>query len=318
MSAPLLVSLLGGTTLMLLMYGLSASIRTRQTRDSWHKRATGANDQVAAATLPATATPQRQQMTKFLGVLGEATKPKDAEELSNVRKRLTKAGYRHNDAPIVLYGIKLCGTILFPVLFALLRIWFLSTLASMQTLALFVIAALVGFYLPDLLIWSRIQRRQQKILEGFPDALDLMVVCVEAGLGLDAAIDRVGEELKLSHKILSEEFRILSLELRAGQSRHNALRNLSSRIDLEDVHNLTTLLIQTDRFGTGIAQTLRVYSDSMRIKRQQRAEEMAAKLPVKLLIPLILFIFPSLFVVILGPAVIRIIRILLPTLGGGN
>jgi tight adherence protein C len=313
---PLLVALLGCTTLFLFMYGLYTSISSRQTRESWHKRATGVREQTAIANLPAASSPQRQHLAKFLGVLGEASKPKDAEELSHVRQRLIRAGYRHNEAPVILYGIKLCGTILFPILFALFRIWFLSTLPSMQTLVLFVLSALVGFYLPDLLIQISIRHRQQKILEGFPDALDLMVVCVEAGLGLDAAIDRVGEELKLSHKILSEEFRLLSLELRAGQSRHNALRSLSSRVDLEDVQNLVTLLIQTDRFGTSIAQTLRIYSDSMRVKRHQRAEEMAAKLPVKLLLPLIFFIFPSLFVVILGPAVIQIIRILIPTLSG--
>lgn len=316
MSTPLLVALFSGLTLMLLMYGVFATIRSRQTRASWRKRVTGTREQTVMANLPTASSPQRQRIAKLLGILGEATKPKDAEELSHVRKRLIKAGYRHNEAPVILYGIKLCGTILFPILFASFRIWFLSTLTSMQTLALFVLSALVGFYLPDLLLQMRIRYRQQKILEGFPDALDLMVVCVEAGLGLDAAIDRVGEELKLSHNTLSEEFRLLGLELRAGQSRHNALRSLGSRVDLEDVHNLVTLLIQTDRFGTGIAQTLRVYSDSMRVKRHQRAEEMAAKLPVKLLIPLIFFIFPSLFVVILGPAVIRIIRILLPTLSG--
>lgn len=315
MSVPLLVVLLGCVTIILFTYGLSASMSSRQTRQSWHKRATGMRG-TTSVSMPVESSPQHQQVTKFLGVLGEATKPKNAEELSHVQKRLTKAGYRHNEAPIILYGIKLCGTILFPALFALLRIWFLLTLPAMQTIALFVVSALVGFYLPDLLLYIKIQHRQQKILQGFPDALDLMVVCVEAGLGLDAAIERVGEELKLSHKILSEEFRLLSLELRAGQSRHEALRSLGSRIDLEDIHNLVTLLIQTDRFGTGIAQTLRIYSDSMRTKRHQRAEEKAAKLPVKLLLPLIFFIFPSLFVVILGPAAIRIIRVLLPTLDG--
>jgi tight adherence protein C len=150
--------------------------------------------------------------------------------------------------------------------------------------------------------------------EGLPEALDMMVVCVEAGMGLDAAINRVGEEIALSNKVVGEEFRLLSLELKVGKQRKDALRSLAMRTDLEDVNSLVTLLIQTERFGTSIGQSLRVHSDSMRVKRQQKAEEIAAKLPVKLLIPLILFIFPSLFVTILGPAVIRIIRILIPVI----
>jgi tight adherence protein C len=154
------------------------------------------------------------------------------------------------------------------------------------------------------------------MLEGFPDALDLMVVCVEAGMGLDAAINRVGEEMKLRNAVVSEEFRLMGLELRAGKLRRDALRNLGIRTGLDDVKSLMTLLIQTDKFGTSVAQALRVHSDSMRTKRYQKAEEIAAKLPVKLVFPLILFIFPSLFVVIIGPAVIRIFRVLLPALGG--
>jgi len=162
----------------------------------------------------------------------------------------------------------------------------------------------------------RVDKRKEKILKGFPDALDLMVVCLEVGTSLDAAIYRVGEEMKLGNKVLSEEFKLLSLELRAGKQRRDALRNLALRTDSEDVSTLVSLLIQTDKFGTSVAQALRVHSDSMRTKRYQRAEEVATKLPVKLLFPLILFFFPSLFVILLGPAVIQIIRILLPRLPG--
>jgi tight adherence protein C len=143
---------------------------------------------------------------------------------------------------------------------------------------------------------------------GLPDGLDMLVVCVEAGMGLDAAINRVGEEMKASNKVLSDELKLVTLELRAGKHRQEALRNLAQRTDLEDLSSLVSLLVQTDKFGTSIAQALRVYSDSMRTKRYQRAEEIAAKIAVKLTFPLILFIFPSLFVVILGPAMIRIYR----------
>jgi len=162
----------------------------------------------------------------------------------------------------------------------------------------------------------KVNQRKEKILQGLPDALDLMVVCAEAGVGLDASIHRVGEEMKLTNKPLSEEFKLLNLELRAGKQRRDALKNLAMRTDLDDVKSLVTLLVQTERFGTSIAQALRVHSDAMRTQRFQRAEEVAAKLPVKLVFPLILFIFPSLFVTILGPAVIRIYKILLPALGG--
>ena len=149
------------------------------------------------------------------------------------------------------------------------------------------------------------------MLEGIPDALDLLVVCVEAGMGLDAAINRVAEEIKLTNRILSDELKFLNLELRAGKSRQAALRNLAMRTDLEDVNSLVTLLIQTDKFGTSVAKALRVYSDTFRTKRYQKAEELAAKLPVKLVVPLIVFIFPSLFVTILGPAAIRIYEVFL-------
>ncbi len=146
--------------------------------------------------------------------------------------------------------------------------------------------------------------------EGFPDALDLLAVCVEAGMGLDAAIKRVGEEMRLSNKVLSDEFGLLNLEMRAGKERKEAMRSMADRIDLEDVSSWVSLLIQTDKLGTSISQALRIQSDSLRTKRSQRLEEMAAKIPVKLLFPTIFCIFPSLFLVILGPAVIRILRML--------
>jgi tight adherence protein C len=145
---------------------------------------------------------------------------------------------------------------------------------------------------------------------GLPDALDLLVVCAEAGMGLDAAMKRVGEEMKLSNKTINEEFRLLNLELRAGKSRKDALKNLALRTDLEEMNSLITLLVQTDRFGTSVAQALRVHYDAMRTRRTQRVEELAAKLPVKLLFPTIFCIFPSLFLVILGPGLLQAFRTL--------
>jgi tight adherence protein C len=171
----------------------------------------------------------------------------------------------------------------------------------------------IGFYVPNVWLRFRTAKRKEKLMEGFPDALDLLVVCVEAGMGLDAAIRRVGEEIKLSNEILSDELNQLYLELRAGKLRQHALRSLAMRTNLEEVNSLVTLLIQTDKFGTSVGQGLRVHSDFMRTRRYQKAEETAAKLPVKLVFPLIFFILPTLFVTIVGPAAIRIIRVLIPT-----
>jgi tight adherence protein C len=180
----------------------------------------------------------------------------------------------------------------------------------------YLLAATCGYYAPSIWLKLAISSRQDALNRAIPDALDLMVVCVEAGLGLDQAIGRVGDEVKRSHLELSEELNILSMELRTGITRQEALRNLAYRTDLEEVRNLVAILVQTDRFGTSIAQALRVHSDSMRTTRRLKAEEMAAKLPVKLLFPLIFFIFPSLFIVTIGPACIRMVRVLFPALTG--
>jgi tight adherence protein C len=180
-----------------------------------------------------------------------------------------------------------------------------------MTLTVCTIMALIGFYSADIWLRTKIAGRREKIFRALPDALDLLVVCAEAGMGLDAAINRVAEEIRWSSKELSDELKLLNLELRAGKLRRDALRNLALRVDLEDLRNLVTLLIQADRFGTSVANALRVYSDSLRTKRYQRAEEMAVKLPTKLIFPLVLFIFPALFVAILGPAAINIYRVFL-------
>ncbi|MEJ2731579.1 MAG: type II secretion system F family protein [Deltaproteobacteria bacterium] len=193
-------------------------------------------------------------------------------------------------------------------IFLVLRILVFTVMNGQLTIVLGVLIPFLGFYLPDIWLRQKTEKRQEKLLKALPDALDLMVVCVEAGMGLDEAINRVAKESKLQSKELSDEFSFLSLELRAGKQRQEALRNLAERTNLEEVNNLVTLLIQADKFGTNIADTLRVYSDSFRTERFQRAEEMASKMPVKLIFPLILFIFPALFIVMIGPAIISIYR----------
>jgi tight adherence protein C len=183
------------------------------------------------------------------------------------------------------------------------------------SILLYVTLAMAGYYAPHLWLHLRIRERKRRISEGFPDALDLIVVCLESGLGLGPAIQRVGEEIKLVHKQLSDELHVLSFELRTGLPRQQALRNLGVRTGVDDVKSLMGVLIQTDRFGTSVGDALRVYSDHMRKTRQFRAEELANKLPIKLLFPLIFCIFPSFFVILMGPAVITLMRVLLPALG---
>ncbi len=245
---------------------------------------------------------------RMLRRLGETLRPNNEAEASRVRIKLLRGGYHGENAPLLFFGSKGLTAIVLCALFLILKLAIANTLSARHFLTLLVVSAAAGFYLPDLYLRQRTATRKRKIFEGFPDALDLMVVCVEAGMGLDAAIKRVGDEMALRNKCLSEEFRILSLELRAGKTRPDALRNLAMRTDLEDVSSLVTLLIQTDRFGTAVARALRVHSDAMRTKRYQRAEEIAAKLPVKIVFPLVFFIFPAVFVTIVGPAAISIYR----------
>lgn len=243
--------------------------------------------------------------------LGQSSAPKSEDELTHRKKKLIVAGYRKPNAPIVFYGTKILLAVALPAAVFFLLLFLGIPVRKMNLLLLLLVFALAGFYGPDVWVRLAIARRQEQITNGFPDALDMMVVCVEAGMGLDQAIKRVADEMKLNYRIISDEFGLMNLELRAGRSRQDAMRNLAARTDVEDVKSLVTLLIQTDRFGTSIAQALRVHSDSMRTKRRQRAEEKAMKLPVKLLFPLLLFIFPSLFVAVIGPGAIQIYRVLI-------
>jgi tight adherence protein C len=241
--------------------------------------------------------------------IGETLKPGSEGELSKLKKRFMRAGfYEENDA-VVYFGAKVFFAFMLPVISVALKYIFMKAMPAQQFLSLILFSALAGFYLPDYYLHLKTKNRKKKIFEGFPDALDLMVVCVEAGMGLDAAIKRVGEEIALKYKELGNELQLVSLELRAGKPRVDALRNLAMRTDLEDVTSLVTLLIQTDKFGTRVAQALRVHSDSMRTKRFQRAEELAAKIPIKILFPLVFFILPALVLTLVAPGVIKFYRI---------
>ncbi len=242
----------------------------------------------------------------ILRAIGSRVAPSKSADYSKARVKFLKAGIRRENATALFWGAKLLLAVCLPLVFLMLRLT-LFKLANMPlTLSLAVLAGLAGYYLPDFLLRVRIDRRREQIQKALPDALDLMVVCVEAGMGMDAAINRVAKEIQLTSPELGEEFALLNLELRAGKARQDALRNLALRTDIGAINSLVTLLIQTDKFGTSVASALRVFSESFRTQRFQKAEEMAAKLPVKLIIPLIFFIFPSLFVIIVGPAAIKI------------
>jgi tight adherence protein C len=248
----------------------------------------------------------KKRFHAFLDSFGRRVVPVESADYGRMKIRFLKAGLHQVNAPAVYWGIKTFLMICLPVFFLACRITVFRLFGASATLTVCVLLALLGFYLPDIWLSVKIAKRRERIIEGLPDALDLLVVCVEAGMGLDSSFNRIAKEISLSNKTLSDELNLMNMELRAGKSRHNALRNLAARTDVEDLNSLVTLLVQADRFGTSVAQALRVYSDSFRTKRYQRAEEIAAKLSVKLVFPCILFIFPSLFVVILGPAAIRI------------
>jgi tight adherence protein C len=225
--------------------------------------------------------------------------------MGRLRQRLVTAGYRSREAIVVFLGIRLAVSVATFLLFA-------SPLIRRPNLFVALGAAGIAYVLAGMALARVARQRQHRIQLGLPDVLDLLVVSVEAGLGLDQALQRVGEELLFAHPDLSDELRIVNLEMRAGTDRIEALRNLATRVELEDVSSLVTMLVQTDKFGTSVAQSLRVHSDSLRTKRRQRAEEAAAKTGAKMVFPLAVCIFPAIWVVTLGPAAIRFIKVLMP------
>jgi tight adherence protein C len=235
------------------------------------------------------------------GLLGSRKDPELA-------RRLASAGYRKPAHADVYY----LARILLPALAALLGVLFIKANAFFWIVFL----AATGFMAPDLWLMSAMSRRRERIRLSLPDALDLLVICMEAGLGLDQAILRVGQELKISHPDLSEEFMLIGLEQRAGKPRLEAWRNMADRAGVESVRQFVQMLVQTERFGTPISKSLGTFADSLRVRRRQQAEEMAAKTTIKMIPPLVLFIFPNLFIVLLGPAAIMIWRNLARVLSG--
>ena len=262
------------------------------------------------------APPWVEKIVGIAGPLAKLSLPEEDWQNSPIRLRFINAGFRNKNAPLVYFAAKTLLALSLPGFYLLGQGLGGFEENFVNTLMTVLILAAIGYYLPNVILSRLVYVRKRELFENFPDALDLMTVCVEAGLGLDAAISRVGDEMEIKSHITSEEFRMVGLELRAGASREQALRNLALRTGLEDIDSLVAMLVQADRFGTSIAESLRVHSEGLRTKRRLIAEEKAAKLAVKLLFPLIFTIFPSMLLVLLGPAFISIYRTLLPALGG--
>jgi tight adherence protein C len=315
MDLSVVVALITFLTVMLTSAALFFYLTSRESVHAWRRRAEGTGP---AGELDAAPSGMLEgftaQLQALLVWLSRFNQPTNVEQVRATRRMLVTAGYRSAKAPIFFLGARLLFAIAIVVPLAMIPAKVLGFPTVNNLILFYVIGAACGYYAPVVWLRKAISVRKDALQRAIPDALDLLVVCVEAGLGLDQAIGRVGEEVARAHRELSDELHLLALELRTGVSRQEALRNLAHRTDLEDVRGLVALLVQTDRFGTSIGQALRVHADSMRTTRRLKAEEQAAKLPVKLLLPLIFFIFPSIFIVVIGPAAIKAVRLLFPAL----
>ena len=253
-------------------------------------------------------------LVRLAGPLARLSMPEGDWEHSPLRVRFMQAGIRAEDARLYYFGAKTA----LPLLMAGLSYGMLGhgELQVLHLLLILSVVALVATYLPNLALWLAVRARRQEIFENFPDATDLLRICMEAGQGMDAALARVAEEMRTSCLPLAEELHLTQLEIRAGVSREQALHHLALRTGVEEIATFALMLKQAERFGTSIGDSLRVYSEELRDKRMNRAEEKAARIPTQLLLPLVVCIFPAIMLVVLGPALIRITRQLLPMLGG--
>jgi tight adherence protein C len=262
-------------------------------------------EEIAGDAMPVGDQPGlRDRVAALLRRVGESA-PKSENEVGTIRARLRAAGYRKHEALWIFLGLRV-GIAL--ACFAIVTIP--ALIRANVAVALGV--AIAGYTLPGIVLARLAKRRQHRLRLSLPDALDLLVVSVEAGLGLDQAILRVGDELSFAHPELADELRLVNLELRGGAGRAEALHNLGQRTGVEDISSLVAMLVQTDKFGTSVAQSLRVHSETLRTKRRQRAEEAAAKTGVKMVFPLVFCIFPAIWVVTIGPAAIKFVQVLFP------
>jgi tight adherence protein C len=297
---PLVISIVAALAVLLFVWGLASALGR-----SWDP-ARRRLDEIALDAGAAPGATLGQRIASALRPVERYVLPQGAER-EGTQQRLQFAGYRGMSAVSTYYGVKLALSL------GLLLVWlffahFLSSVSTGRVVFFAVAASFLGMLLPGIWLDRAVAKRHKLLRDGFPDALDLLTVCVESGLGLPQALQRVADELEVSHPELAVELANVTAQMRAGVDRETALRGLATRTGLDDVRGLVSLLVQTLRFGTGIAEALRVYSEDFRDKRMQRAEEAAAKIGTKLIFPLVLCLFPSFFVVAIGPAVIRMME----------
>jgi tight adherence protein C len=260
-----------------------------------------------------------ERLAKTLRPLTKLSIPEVGWEKSAIRVRFMNAGWRNPSTPTLYFAAKSVLALVLPGLCAVGLAFLPTGLAGTRTLLALLFCATLGYYLPNITLTRILQRRQRDIFENIPDALDLLTVCVEAGLSLERALVKVAGEIHIKSVTLAQELQLVLMEMRAGFTKENALRNLALRTGVEDVDTLVAMLIQSERFGTSVGDSLRVHSDNLRNKRRLMAEEAAAKISLKLLFPLIFCIFPTLLMVLIGPAAIQITRVLgAATTGGPN
>ncbi|RDK06202.1 type II secretion system F family protein [Cupriavidus lacunae] len=257
-----------------------------------------------------------EKLVQWAQPVSRLSLPKEGWESSQLRVRFMNAGWRNASAAPLYFAAKTVLAIALPMIGLVAASGQPGLQDQSIMFALLAVLGAIGYYLPNAILARKVAQRQRTVFEEFPDVIDLLTVCVEAGLGLDAALMRVADELALRCPVLADELQLMLLELRSGFSKEKALTNLALRTGVEDVEKFASMLVQADRFGTSLGESLRVLSDMLRTKRRMRAEEQAAKIALKLLFPLIFTIFPSLLLVLLGPAFIQIYRVLLPTMTG--
>ena len=297
----LFVLLAGGTVFCL---GFAIVIIFFDAKDPLRRRLLAAAE--GKASPAAESSKPKRDLTGMINPFAKYVLPQDGEERAKIANDLSHAGFRKDNSLPYFYAIKSLLALGLPLVAFVVTRWLPEWTTGTVGFAM-LFAAFIGVIIPNIVLKKIKENRLKKLRNGFPDALDLLVVCVEAGLGLGAAIDRVARDLEVSHSELAEELLLVNVEMRAGVERPAALRNLAERSGLADIRGLVGLLVQTMRFGTSVADALRVYSEEFRDKRMQKAEEQAAKIGTKLIFPLVTCLFPAFFIVAVGPAVLRMI-----------
>jgi tight adherence protein C len=305
----LLAALLAFLAVMLFVVGLVRVLSEGRDR----RRLQGAMPEGEAIAKPRGSAEHDQRaaerLQKILGSLSRLSVPAAGWQNDEVRLKFLQAGLSDPQSPLKYYALKTLLTVILPILVGVI-LWSAKPDAKLIVIAaaIFLLAA-IGYYLPEFYLRRRTEGRVNEMRMLLPDVIDLLVICTESGLSLDQALGRVAQEVARTSPMVASEFHLVTLEIRAGAGRSDALRNLALRVKLDDLSNLASMMIQADRFGTGVAEALRIQSEMMRIKRMQRAEEAAAKIPTKMLLPLVFLIFPALMIVILGPAIIKLTQV---------